>query len=141
MSELESVWTAAMAELHDEVVSPQQKAYLRLTHLRAIVEDTALLSVPNAQVREIIEQRLRPAITDALSRVLGRSLQVVATVRPSEDGSAGASVPLSTGDAISGAGQEEGALFSLPAISSAAEDESPAPIGTSPSIAPSQPFS
>jgi chromosomal replication initiator protein len=85
MSDLEAVWQAATDELHDEIVSPQQKAYLRLTRLRAIVEDTALLSVPNAQVREIIEQRLRPAITEALSRVLGRSLQVVATVRPAEE--------------------------------------------------------
>jgi chromosomal replication initiator protein len=115
MTELEAVWTAAMDELRDEVVSPQQKAYLRLTRLRAIVEDTALLSVPNAQVREIIEQRLRPAITDALSRVLGRSLQVVATVRPAEEGGAAAAMPLATVGAISPAVEGEDALFSMPA--------------------------
>jgi chromosomal replication initiator protein len=122
-AELESVWQAATAELRDEIVSPQQKAYLRLTRLRAIVEDTALLSVPNPQVREIIEQRLRPAITEALSRVLGRSLQVVATVRPPEEPPAQTPAPAPhpafAGSALSHTSfappaDDEDALFSVP---------------------------
>jgi chromosomal replication initiator protein len=86
--DLSGVWTAATDELADEIVSAQQRAYLRLTRLRAIVEDTALLSVPDAFTRDVIESRLRPAITDALSRRLGRPIQVAVTVRPPEDGSA-----------------------------------------------------
>ena len=85
--DLAAVWTAATDELADEIVSAQQRAYLRLTRLRAIVEDTALLSVPDAFTRDVIETRLRPAITDALSRRLGRPIQVAVTVRPPEDGS------------------------------------------------------
>jgi chromosomal replication initiator protein len=85
--DLSGVWTAATDELADEIVSAQQRAYLRLTRLRAIVEDTALLSVPDAFTRDVIESRLRPAITDALSRRLGRPIQVAVTVRPPEDGS------------------------------------------------------
>jgi chromosomal replication initiator protein len=85
--DLAAVWTAATDELADEIVSAQQRAYLRLTRLRAIVEDTALLSVPDAFTRDVIESRLRPAITDALSRRLGRAIQVAVTVRPPEDGS------------------------------------------------------
>jgi chromosomal replication initiator protein len=85
--DLSGVWTAATDELADEIVSAQQRAYLRLTRLRAIVEDTALLSVPDAFTRDVIESRLRPAITDALSRRLGRAIQVAVTVRPPEDGS------------------------------------------------------
>ena len=85
--DLAAVWTAATDELADEIVSAQQRAYLRLTRLRAIVEDTALLSVPDAFTRDVIESRLRPAITDALSRRLGRPIQVAVTVRPPEDGS------------------------------------------------------
>ncbi|HYN97147.1 MAG TPA: chromosomal replication initiator protein DnaA [Pilimelia sp.] len=84
--DLAAVWTAATEELADEIVSAQQRAYLRLTRLRAIVEDTALLSVPDAFTRDVIESRLRPAITDALSRRLGRPIQVAVTVRPPEDG-------------------------------------------------------
>ncbi|WP_203909769.1 chromosomal replication initiator protein DnaA [Rhizocola hellebori] len=132
-SELEAVWQAATAELRDEIVSPQQKAYLRLTRLRAIVEDTALLSVPNPQVREIIEQRLRPAITEALSRVLGRSLQVVATVRPPEEAPAPAPVQAAQPafatsimtPAFAPPADDEDALFSVP--SQRPRDTSPPP--------------
>ncbi|GAB3819889.1 chromosomal replication initiator protein DnaA [Micromonospora zhanjiangensis] len=80
--DLAAVWTATTEELADEIISAQQRAYLRLTRLRAIVEDTALLSVPDAFTRDVIESRLRPAITEALSRRLGRAIQVAVTVRP-----------------------------------------------------------
>ncbi|MDG4834725.1 chromosomal replication initiator protein DnaA [Solwaraspora sp. WMMD1047] len=84
--DLAAVWTATTDELADEIISAQQRAYLRLTQLRAIVEDTALLAVPDAFTRDVIESRLRPAITDALSRRLGRPIQVAVTVRASADG-------------------------------------------------------
>ncbi|MEH0845521.1 chromosomal replication initiator protein DnaA [Micromonospora sp. CPCC 205711] len=83
--DLAAVWTAATDELADEIISAQQRAYLRLTRLRAIVEDTALLSVPDAFTRDVIESRLRPAITEALTRRLGRPIQVAVTVRVAED--------------------------------------------------------
>jgi chromosomal replication initiator protein len=83
--DLAAVWTATTDELADEIISAQQRAYLRLTRLRAIVEDTALLSVPDAFTRDVIESRLRPAITEALSRRLGRPIQVAVTVRPPDD--------------------------------------------------------
>jgi chromosomal replication initiator protein len=86
--DLGKVWAAATEELADEIVSPQQRAYLRLTRLRAIVEDTALLSVPDAFTRDVIESRLRPSITEALSRRLGRPIQVAVTVRPPDDAGA-----------------------------------------------------
>ncbi|MFC6019133.1 chromosomal replication initiator protein DnaA [Plantactinospora solaniradicis] len=86
--DLAAVWTATTEELADEIISAQQRAYLRLTRLRAIVEDTALLSVPDAFTRDVIESRLRPAITEALSRRLGRAVQVAVTVRPPDDGQA-----------------------------------------------------
>ncbi|MFU8851274.1 chromosomal replication initiator protein DnaA [Micromonospora sp. SL1-18] len=84
-TDLAAVWTATTDELADEIISAQQRAYLRLTRLRAIVEDTALLSVPDAFTRDVIESRLRPAITEALSRRLGRPIQVAVTVRVAED--------------------------------------------------------
>ncbi|PYC68895.1 chromosomal replication initiator protein DnaA [Micromonospora arborensis] len=85
MTDLAAVWLAATDELADEIISAQQRAYLRLTRLRAIVEDTALLSVPDAFTRDVIESRLRPAITEALTRRLGRPIQVAVTVRVAED--------------------------------------------------------
>jgi chromosomal replication initiator protein len=80
-----AVWSAATDLLNDEIVSPQRKAYLRLTFLRAIVDDTALLAVPDAFTRDVIESQLRPAITEALTRYLGRPIQVAVTVRPPEE--------------------------------------------------------
>ncbi|WP_433299520.1 chromosomal replication initiator protein DnaA [Actinoplanes sp. CA-030573] len=84
--DLSDVWKATLEELADEISSPQQRAYLQLTKLRAIVEDTALLAVPDAFTRDVIESRLRPAITEALSRKLSRPIQVAVTVKPPEDG-------------------------------------------------------
>ncbi|WP_420116888.1 chromosomal replication initiator protein DnaA [Micromonospora sp.] len=84
-TDLAAVWTATTDELADEIISAQQRAYLRLTRLRAIVEDTVLLSVPDAFTRDVIESRLRPAITEALTRRLGRPIQVAVTVRIAED--------------------------------------------------------
>src|SRR6185369_13009942 len=76
-----AVWSAATDLLNDEIVSQQRRAYLRLTQLRAIVDDTALLAVPDAFTRDVIESQLRPAITEALTRYLGRPIQVAVTVR------------------------------------------------------------
>ncbi|NLU78046.1 chromosomal replication initiator protein DnaA [Micromonospora sp. HNM0581] len=87
-TDLAAVWTATTDELADEIISAQQRAYLRLTRLRAIVEDTVLLSVPDTFTRDVIESRLRPAITEALTRRLGRPVQVAVTVRVPEDGRA-----------------------------------------------------
>src|SRR5436853_3963148 len=88
--DLGAVWTATIEDLSDGIDSAQQRAYLRLTRLRAIVEDTALLSVPDAFTRDVIESRLRPSITEALSRRLGKTIQVAVTVRPPDDGTAAA---------------------------------------------------
>ncbi|WP_328464009.1 chromosomal replication initiator protein DnaA [Actinoplanes sp. NBC_00393] len=85
--DLSEVWKATLSELSDEIASPQQRAYLQLVRLRAIVEDTALLSVPDTFSRDVIESRMRAAITDVLTRRLNRPIQVAVTVRPPEDGS------------------------------------------------------
>ncbi len=83
--DLGAVWTATTDDLAGGIESAQQRAYLRLTRLRAIVEDTALLAVPDPFVRDIIESRLREAITEALSKQLGKAIQVAVTVRAPEE--------------------------------------------------------
>ncbi|HEX5997449.1 MAG TPA: chromosomal replication initiator protein DnaA [Jiangellales bacterium] len=80
------VWGAVNDILfHQESLSQQRRAFLRLTSLRAILDDTALLAVPDAYTREQIETHLRAPITDALTRHLGRSMQVAVTIRPPEE--------------------------------------------------------
>ncbi|GIJ27809.1 chromosomal replication initiator protein DnaA [Micromonospora qiuiae] len=120
-TDLAAVWTATTEELADEIISAQQRAYLRLTRLRAIVEDTVLLSVPDAFTRDVIESRLRPAITEALSRRLGRSIQVAVTVRVPDDGRA-------VGTVYRGA----------PEVGPAADDHDQAPDGFAPAPADSR---
>ncbi|MGH2604592.1 MAG: chromosomal replication initiator protein DnaA, partial [Dehalococcoidia bacterium] len=83
--DLASVWAAATEELSDDTLSPQQRAWLRLTRPLALVEDTALIAAPNPFAKEAIESRLRPAIIQALSRRLGRPVQVAVTVRQTEE--------------------------------------------------------
>jgi chromosomal replication initiator protein len=83
--DLGAVWTATIEDLAEGIDSAQQRAYLRLTRLRAIVDDTALIAVPDAFTRDVIESKLRPAITEALSRRLGRPIQVAVTVRAPEE--------------------------------------------------------
>jgi hypothetical protein len=54
-----AVWEAATDLLNDQIVSDQKRAYLQLTYLRAIVDDVALLAVPDAFTRDVIESQLR----------------------------------------------------------------------------------
>jgi chromosomal replication initiator protein len=93
MIDLGAVWNSTTDEVAEGFASAQQRAYLRLTRLSRIVDDTALISVPDAYIRDMIESRLRPAITDALSRRLGRPIQVAVTVRPNEDGVDKSAIP------------------------------------------------
>ncbi len=80
------VWGAVADMLLNEAsLSQQRRAYLRLTSLRAIVEDTALLAVPDAFLRDVIETQLRPQITEALTKHLGRHVQVAVTIRPPDE--------------------------------------------------------
>ncbi|BCJ71755.1 chromosomal replication initiator protein DnaA [Catellatospora sp. IY07-71] len=88
MSDLNAVWLAATDELADEIVSAQHRAYLRLTQALAVVDDLVLLSVPDAFIRDIIETKLRTAITDTLSRIMGRPVQVAVKVRPPDESGA-----------------------------------------------------
>src|SRR2546430_13453686 len=94
--DLGAVWNAATEDLADGIDSAQQRAYLRLTRLRAIVEDTALIAVPDAFTRDVIESKLRPAITEALSRRLGPPDPGAGTARAAESaptGNYGAAYP------------------------------------------------
>jgi chromosomal replication initiator protein len=80
-----TAWSAALADLLLEVESAQKRAYLTLTTLRGIHDDTALLAVPDTFVRDVIESQLRTPITEALIRHLGRTVQVAVIVRAPEN--------------------------------------------------------
>ena len=77
---LASVWSRSLEVLDEDSVPPQQRAFLQLSRPLALVEDTALFAVPNEFAKEIMETRLRPLITDALSRQCGREIRIAVTV-------------------------------------------------------------
>jgi len=80
-ADLTAVWTRVLGALADEA-GPQAGAFLQLTRPVGLVEDTALLAAPNEFTKDLIESRLRPYVTDVLSRELGRDVRIAVTVEP-----------------------------------------------------------
>ena len=80
--DLESLWAHAIDGLTDSTVTPQQRAWLRTTRPLGLLDGTALLAAPNEFTKDVLETRLRPMITTALSGLLGRDIRVAVTVEP-----------------------------------------------------------
>jgi chromosomal replication initiator protein len=83
--DLEDVWQRAMSGLADGALSPQHRAWVNLTRPLGLLEDTVLLAAPNDLVKEVLEARLRPVVSGALSAVYGREIRVAVTVQPLEE--------------------------------------------------------
>ena len=81
-ADLAAVWARSLDELAEMHIEPAQRAWLQLTRPLGLVENTALIATPNEFVKEQLETRLRSLITNALSRELGRSIQLAVTVDP-----------------------------------------------------------
>nr|WP_041624450.1 chromosomal replication initiator protein DnaA [Stackebrandtia nassauensis] len=82
--ELHAAWQAMTAELGDESLSGQQRAWLAVTQPLGLFEDTVIIAAPHQFAREAFESRLRPMLTEALARRLGRAVQIAVTVRAAE---------------------------------------------------------
>src|SRR5262245_56511499 len=100
-TDLGQVWARSLDELSDLHIEPHQRAWLRLTRPLGLVENTALIATPNEFVKEQLETRLRALVTHALSRELGRSIQLAVTVDPAATATATAppeATPAQPGD-------------------------------------------
>jgi chromosomal replication initiator protein len=80
--DLAEVWARSLAVIED-TVTPQQRAFVRLSSLDGVVGGTALLSVPNEFAKDVIEQRLRQVVTAILSQQLGQEVRLAVVVDPS----------------------------------------------------------
>jgi chromosomal replication initiator protein len=89
-TDLGEVWARSLDELSDLQIEPHQRAWLRLTRPLGLVENTALIATPNEFVKEQLETRLRALVTHALSRGLGRNIQLAVTVDPAAIGTSAA---------------------------------------------------
>jgi chromosomal replication initiator protein len=81
-TDLAEVWARSLDDLNGMQIEPHQRAWLKLTRPLGLVENTALIATPNEFVKEQLETRLRNLITHALSRELGRPIQLAVTVDP-----------------------------------------------------------
>ncbi|MGV0644060.1 chromosomal replication initiator protein DnaA [Mycolicibacterium sp. XJ879] len=107
-----SVWNTVVAELNATsrpteapngestlpVLTPQQRAWLKLVKPLVITEGFALLSVPTPFVQNEIERHLREPIISALSRQLGQRVElgvrIAASSESEADDGSSASAPL-----------------------------------------------
>jgi chromosomal replication initiator protein len=78
--DLAAVWEQAIAGMADGALSAQQRAWLRLTRPLGLVQDTALLAAPNEFTKDLLDSRLRPFLSTALSTAYGREIRVAVTV-------------------------------------------------------------
>ena len=112
--DLAEVWTRSLDGLAGMGLQASQLAWLRLTRPLGLVENTALIATPNPFVKEYLETKLRPLVIHALSKELGRPIQIAVTVDPSPvapeqpPGPPGPpSSPLSVMDPLPGATQDD----------------------------------
>src|SRR4051812_24507132 len=78
------VWEQVVRELSAGTLSPQQRAWMRVTRPIGLLDGTALLAAPSDFAKEAIERALRGAITEALSRRLGRVVSLAVKVDSTE---------------------------------------------------------
>ncbi|GAB2979618.1 chromosomal replication initiator protein DnaA [Amycolatopsis acidiphila] len=78
------VWEQVVRELSDGTLSPQQRAWMRVTRPIGLLDGTALLAAPSDFAKEAIERALREPITHALSRRLGRPVSLAVKVDTTE---------------------------------------------------------
>ena len=117
--DLTAVWERAVTRLAEDALSPQQRAWLRLTQPLALVQDTAVLATPNEFTRDLLESRLRPMIVDALSQELDREIRVAVTVEElTREGQAAPPEPaeLPEPPAVLGTGRDSGSARPSPSV-------------------------
>ncbi len=105
--DLADVWARSLDGLAEMGLPASQLAWLRLTRPLGLVENTALIATPNLFVKEHLETKLRPLVIHALSKELGRPVQIAVTVDPStvpppEQPPGPPSSPLSVMDPLTG---------------------------------------
>ncbi|MFZ5872169.1 MAG: chromosomal replication initiator protein DnaA [Actinomycetota bacterium] len=84
--DLPQLWRSVVTSLTaDERVTSQQLGFVRLTRALGLIDGTALLAVPNDLTKEILEQRVREPVVEALSGHLGQPVRLAVTVDPTLD--------------------------------------------------------
>ncbi len=98
------VWSDVLAALDDaDGISMHQRAFLAQGRLKGVLDDTALIAVPNDFAKAMLETRIRPQVAAALSARLGTEVRLAVTVDPGlaeEDPIVATPVPRGSGDGL-----------------------------------------
>ncbi|MGO1165287.1 MAG: chromosomal replication initiator protein DnaA [Janibacter sp.] len=76
------VWRTTLDTLDADGVPVTRRAFLSMARLVGLLDDTALIAVPDDFSKNFVEQRLRMHVTQALSDQLGREVRLAVTVDP-----------------------------------------------------------
>jgi chromosomal replication initiator protein len=81
-ADLAAVWPRVLEQLlaEGQGVEAKDQRWLNASQALALVAGTALLAVPNEYAKGVLEGRLLPLITEALSREFGRPIRIAITV-------------------------------------------------------------
>jgi chromosomal replication initiator protein len=74
------VWRQTLASLDGAGVSTRNTAFVRLCRLVGVLDQTALVRVPNDLTKETLETKLRDPLTQALAAQLGHPVQLAVSV-------------------------------------------------------------
>lgn len=85
--DLGEVWARALENSLNESVPSQQRVWLSMTRPFGLMNDTVVLAAPTDFARDVLEGKLRPLISHALSQEFGRPMRVAVMVDPSAAGS------------------------------------------------------
>jgi chromosomal replication initiator protein len=77
------LWRTTLEALDADGIPVQQRAFLSLARLVGLLDDTALIAVPNDFTKDIVETRLRDRVSSTLGEQLGREVRLAVTVDPS----------------------------------------------------------
>ncbi|GAA3443165.1 chromosomal replication initiator protein DnaA [Planomonospora venezuelensis] len=91
--DLGAVWAQVLRHSLNEDVSPVHRAWLAQTKPFGLMQDTVVLAAPTDFARDVLEGRLRPLLTHALSQQLGMQVRFVVVVDPSVGKSPEAGAP------------------------------------------------
>ena len=114
--DFDEVWRTTLETLDADGVPVTRRAFLSLARLVGLLDDTAVIAVPDDFSKNFVEQRLRMPVTQALSDLLGREIRLAVTVDTdlAEEDSAPATRGVDTDPAPEPAPEPRGLSSTLP---------------------------
>ncbi|MEU3563555.1 chromosomal replication initiator protein DnaA [Kitasatospora sp. NPDC058048] len=107
-SDLVPVWARVVERLvNDPDVGEMDKQWVQRTQPMWMMHDTALLATPNERAKQVLEGRLLPQLTEALSRELSRPVRIAVMVDANAVPTTPAPAPQSPAEPYPGPAEED----------------------------------